>query len=214
MNSLPRGYMTADSTHPSLLARLRDTGDQAAWREFDARYGDLIVRYCFAKGLQFSDAEDVRQMVLLSISRVMPQFRYSPQRGTFRSYLGQVVRRAVIAFYENRRPNQRPLTIKNIETIAAPLDHEPADAQWESQWIAHHYRLAMNSIRATYEPKSVAVFERLIAGESVQAVAAVFSLSEQAVHKIKQRIRDRLRETIAQQVRDEGLFNDASSSEE
>jgi len=141
--------------------------------------------------------------VLISMSRVMPQFRYSPQRGTFRSYLGQVVRRAVIAFRERARPNQRPLTIKNIEALAAPDLLEPVDADWESQWIAHHYRLAMNSIRATYEPRSVAVFERLIAGESVHDVARAFELSEQAVHKIKQRIRDRLRRTIEAQLHDE-----------
>lgn len=203
----------ADTTHPSLLVRLRDPADQMAWREFNSRYGDLIVRYCFAKGLQYSDAEDVRQMVMISISRVMPQFRYSPQRGTFRSYLGQVVRRAVIEFHEHRRPNQRPLTIKNIEAIAAPSDQEQLDEQWESQWIAHHYRLAMDSIRATYEPKSMAVFERLIAGETVEDVAAAFSLSQQAVHKIKQRIRDRLRQIIAQQIRDEELLNDGSPPE-
>src|SRR3954469_2676729 len=83
------------STHPSLLERLRDAGDAAAWREFDRRYGELIVRYARARGLQQADAEDVRQAVLLSLSRSMPRFEYSPARGRFRHYLGRVVRNAV-----------------------------------------------------------------------------------------------------------------------
>ena len=60
--------MHPDTTHPSLLARIQDLDDHAAWREFDARYRDLILRYCRRKGLQPSDAEYVRQIVMLNLA--------------------------------------------------------------------------------------------------------------------------------------------------
>ena len=60
-----QGAMAEHSpTRASLLIRLRRPADEAAWREFDAAYSELIVRYCRRLGLQLADAEDVRQLVL------------------------------------------------------------------------------------------------------------------------------------------------------
>jgi hypothetical protein len=49
----------------------------------------------------------------------------------------------------------------------------------------------------------VAVFERLLAGDAVAAVAAAFDMSAEAVHKVKQRMRDRMRERVREQVEQE-----------
>lgn len=198
--------MSAPTTHPSLLSRLRSCSDSAAWREFDARYGDLVVRYCRSRGLQYSDAEDVRQHVMFSLARALPHFHYSRERGTFRGYLGQVVHRAVIDFQQRRRPTRHDVPVESVGYIPAPHNGHDHDGLWEREWITHHYRLAMNNLRATYEPKSIEAFQLLLAGESVHEVAQRFGMTEQAVHKVKQRIRDRLREMIAAQLRQEDEF--------
>lgn len=190
------------TTHASLLSRVRNPADHAAWREFDARYGDLVLRFCASRGLQHADAEDVRQLVMFSLSKVMPGFLYSRTRGRFRTYLGQVVHRAVIEF-QRKRPSGMVLSIETSGTIADATEAAPPDAFWEQEWIAHHYRLAMRTIRATFEPRSLRVFDRLLSGCSVADAAQEFQLSEQAVHKIKQRIRNRLRQLIARQIEDE-----------
>jgi hypothetical protein len=38
--------VTPSTTRISLLDRVRDPADQAAWRAFDIRYGELILTYC------------------------------------------------------------------------------------------------------------------------------------------------------------------------
>jgi len=48
------------------------------------------------------------------------------------------------------------------------------------------------------------MFERVLAGDSMDDIACAFDTTTQAVHKIKQRIRQRMRELIAEQVLDEG----------
>ena len=79
----------SSTTHPSLLSRVRDTDDVAAWHEFEARYGDLILRYCRARRVQHADAEDVRQLVMIGLASSLRSFTYDPARGRFRSYLGE-----------------------------------------------------------------------------------------------------------------------------
>ncbi|MCG3138900.1 MAG: hypothetical protein HJJLKODD_02771 [Phycisphaerae bacterium] len=196
-----------DTTQPSLLLRVCDPADQTAWREFDTRYRDLILRYCRRLNLQATDAEDVRQMVMLSLTKALPHFEYSPQVGRFRSYLYKTIRNAVFQLY--RRPNHADQTLDTV--VLATVPHadgsNETDAAWEQEWIHHHYRLAMSTVRQTYEARSVQVFDRLLAGDTVAVVADTFQLSTQAVHKIKQRIRDRLKELIAAQIAEEDLWS-------
>jgi len=194
--------MDAGVTRASLLTRVRDPSDQAAWREFEARYGDLILGYARARGLQHADAEDVRQGVLVKLSRTLRGFEYQPARGRFRDYLRRVVRTVLID--ERSRPNALRNAVDGsmIEAVSTE-DPDVPDVLWEREWTDHHYRRALRTIRETFEPRSVELFERLVAGEDLAALAARFGTSEQAVHKVKQRIRERMKELIAAQVREE-----------
>ncbi len=61
----------------------------------------------------------------------------------------------------------------------------------------------MRTIQDTFDRQSIEAFDRLVAGESVADVAQACGMSTQAVHKVKQRIRNRMHELIAAQVREE-----------
>jgi hypothetical protein len=78
-----------------------------------------------------------------------------------------------------------------------------ADDLWERAWVRHHYRMALDEVRRVCEPKTLAAFEQLVAGESVKRVAATFQMSEDAVRRVQQRMRDRLRDVIAKQIQRE-----------
>ena len=73
--------MAFESTHPSLLSRVRDPANAGAWREFESLYGSLILGYCRRLGLQLSDAEDVRQVVMTDLSTALPKFALEPLCG-------------------------------------------------------------------------------------------------------------------------------------
>ncbi len=74
--------MSSSTTSPTLLSRVRNPADKVAWREFDARYGEMIVRYGRRRGLQHADAEDIRQIVMVRLSKALLAFNYSPRRGS------------------------------------------------------------------------------------------------------------------------------------
>ncbi len=200
--------METNVTRLSLLSRVRDSSNEAAWAEFESRYRDLILRYALARGLQHADAEDVSQIVFLSLSRALRGFQYSPQKGRFRDYLGRTVRNAVARF--RARPNPAPLSLDALEGLAdEERGDDHADALWEQQWVDHHYRLALRTVRETFDRKSVEIFERLIEGREVCDVAVEFATTKQAVHKIKQRIRARMEELIVTQVQEEDAVDDS-----
>jgi len=203
--------MNQQETRVSLLDRVRNHADHEAWREFDERYRELILRYCRRRGLQQSDAEDVRQAVMLNLAKKLKTFEYSPQRGRFRSYMGQTVANAIRRHFRRPRPDNQGLDTDVVSDLSG-LDEVEQDQVWEDEWMLYHYRLAMQTVRRSAEVKTVEIFEHLLAGESIDDVASRFGMKRDAVHKVKQRMRDRLRDQIAHQVQEEEGGSPAAGS--
>jgi RNA polymerase sigma-70 factor (ECF subfamily) len=194
--------MRWQTTHDTLLSRLRNPRDEHAWRRFDRAYGPVIVRYARKRGLSLADAEDVHQIVLVSLLRAMPNFRWDPARGRFRSYLGRVVGNAVERHRGGVRRRMEEPGASPAEDLADETHPEHLEL-WEREWTEHHLRRALASLDAEVQPSSLAIFRRLLDGASAESVAAETGLGTAAVHKVRQRMRERLRERIERQIAEE-----------
>src|SRR5213080_4789629 len=92
--ALLRGPMAEiPPTRVSLLVRLRNPRDEAAWAEFVDRYAALVYGYARKQGLQDADAADLSQDVLGAVVTAIGALEYDPARGAFRNWLFTIVRR-------------------------------------------------------------------------------------------------------------------------
>ena len=189
------------STRSSLLRRLGASGEDAAWTEFHRRYGDLILRAGMRQGLDVMEADDVRQRVLLVLFRRMPSFRYDRGRGRFRSYLMRVTYRAARRQLRARRAECGLLESDWVDDGAA------FSRWWEMEWRMHHVRQALDSVRSSFDPRNLQVFERLLAGESPESIARNLAMKRATVYKVKERILKRVRDRVAEQVAAEGRID-------
>src|ERR1700732_2246043 len=82
-------------TRASLLVRLRDPQDEAAWANFVDLYAPLVYGYARKQGLQDADAADLSQDVLAAVAGSIGRLEYDPKRGAFRNWLFTVVRRKI-----------------------------------------------------------------------------------------------------------------------
>jgi len=190
------------TTRSSLIARLRDPGDENAWRLFDRLYGEVMVRYGTARGLSLEDAEDVRQNVLLALVRFMPRFEFQRDRGKFRSYLGRVVGNAIHRF-RNKAHRSHEWLAADLAEFDRGVESVELDELWEREWVEHHLRKALASLRGSMSERSLDIFTQLLGGASPEAVAADHDTSVEAVKKVRQRVRVRLREALDRQEADE-----------
>ena len=197
--------MAWHSTHPSLIERLADPRDAEAWARFDQLYGPLITNFCRSSGLQLSDAEDIRQSVTAALASSMQSFRYDPERGRFRTYLGRSVRHAI--WNHARRPIARTGGLDHLEgssSVAnAAHDATELDQQWEQEWRRVHLKRAFETLSGEVQSTTAQAFRRLLDGVSPQVVAEEVGLSIDAVYKIKQRCGARLRAIVDEQIREE-----------
>jgi RNA polymerase sigma factor (sigma-70 family) len=183
-------------TSASLLRRVRDTGDREAWGLFDSTYRDLLVRFCVSLGIQHADTDDVVQAVFAKLIASIDEFEYDRAKGRFRDYLFRCVRNTL----SDRAALRRRSTTANLTEVWAG---DTAAQRFEREWVAHHFRLALAKIRPELDTRTEGLLDGMLAGRPAVALAAAAGMTDQAVYKAQQRLRDRLKHLVSEQVAQE-----------
>lgn len=177
-------------TRASLLVRVRDPQDAAAWNLFVDLYAPLLYGFFRRQGAQDADAADLTQEVLVRISQGIRRLDYDPARGTFRGWLFTVVRNRW------RTWKGRP-TLPREEAI---LDEQPASDEnhaWESDYRRRLFEWAVEQIRADYSESTWQAFwGTSIDGKGAAEVARMLGLSVAAVYMAKSRVLARVKEVL------------------
>lgn len=197
-------------TRQSLLSRLRDVQDQTGWREFFDSYWRLIYGVAVKSGLGDAEAQDVVQETFIYLSRKMPNFRYDPARGSFKSWL-RVVTRSRIAVHRRSRQRKQPFThepLPGADDLAAwEAIPDPAadalDTEWQREWEEHLLKTALERVRPRVSSQQLLIF-RLAAIENLglNHVAKTLGVSLPQVYLARHRV-GRLFKSEVQKLRQE-----------
>jgi RNA polymerase sigma factor (sigma-70 family) len=186
-------------TRASLLVRLRDPQDRAAWQQFVELYGSLVYGFARQRGLQDADAADLTQEVFLAVSQAAGRWQYDPRQGTFRGWLYGITRNKVAKFLQRRR-NQPQGTgdSQALGLLAEQPDPAPdLEAAWEQEYQLHLFRLAAAQVQESFAPTTWQAFWRTaVEGHSAGAVAEELGLSVGAVYVARSRVLARLAEEV------------------
>jgi RNA polymerase sigma factor (sigma-70 family) len=185
----------APPTRPSLLLRLRDARDGAAWSEFVEVYAPLVYGYARKQGLQDADAADVTQEVLRAVSGAMGRLEYDPERGSFRGWLFTIVRNKLRSFLAGPKGQARGGTSAQLLLEAQP---GPAEATaWDAEYEQRLFAWAADQVRGGFEDATWRAFWRTaVEGRAPKEVAAELGLTVGAVYIAKSRVLARLRERV------------------
>jgi RNA polymerase sigma factor (sigma-70 family) len=186
-------------TRASLLVRLRDSQDEAAWREFVDLYAPLIYGYVRKQGLQDADAADLSQEVLGAVAGAVNGLDYDPCRGAFRNWLFTVVRRKLSNW--RRAQRSRPDCSGHGTGADEFLDQCPApqapEAEWEAQWERRLFAWACEQVCRDVSAVTWQAFWRtFIDGQPGKQVAEDLGLSVAAVYLARRRVLTRLKELV------------------
>lgn len=191
------------ATRASLLLRLRDPRDNAAWSEFAVVYEPLVYRLAQRRGCQDADAREIVQEVFLTVSRAID--RFDPHStGSFRGWLSKIARNATIDRFR-RLAAERAVTGESGGGLS--LEQLPDSAMGaEAQLIEEFergrreqlFRWASGEVRRrTGEANWMAFWRTTVEGHSVEQIAAELKLTPSAVYVARCRILRRIRELVA-----------------
>lgn len=185
-------------TRASLIVRLRDAADVAAWDEFVAIYGPLVHRLAMRQGLQAADADDVVQQVFAAVAQSVHQWLERPQPNRFRSWLLTIARNIAI-----KTLTRRPHGGVGLGGDAGLNDLVAADGDVSSHFDIEYrrevYRWAAEQVQNTVTPSTWNAFQLThIGGVSIAEAAERLSMSVGNIYIARSRIISRLRELAKQ----------------
>ena len=186
-------------TRASLLIRLRQPGNQEAWREFASLYEPLIYRLATRKGFQHADAQDLLQDVLVAIARGIDRLEIGEDKGRFRGWLFRISRNLIINALEKR---QRLVVGSGDSDIYERLAQEPELSPQEQTVYILEFRRelfhwAARGIREEFQPATWDLFWRTsVEGKPIADIAAELGLSIGAAYAARCRVLARLRKKI------------------
>ncbi len=138
--------MSLPDTRHSLLARLYDRGDKAAWVEFCTIYEPAIYRLGRRFGLQDADAREVSQEVLLLVSRKIEAFDPTAA-GRFRGWLSTIARNITIDLLRRRRECGTGRSDLWRRLSELPLEDRSAEDAFEQEARYQKFRWAAEQVR-------------------------------------------------------------------
>ncbi|MFN7575367.1 MAG: RNA polymerase sigma factor [Planctomycetota bacterium] len=185
-------------TRHSLIQRLQDGGDDAAWEEFASIYRPIIVRIALRKQLQFDDAEDLAQQVLLLVLKNIGNRKTDPARARFRTWLQTVVRNATMNALSRRPKDQASGGTTSLQQLHQCPDK--ADSLWfDLEWQRETLRWVAQQVRGEFEPATwTAFWDTAIEQISAQEVAERIGKSVGAVYIARSRVMQRIKQRTAE----------------
>tara|TARA_R110002049_G_scaffold4601_5_gene32745 strand:+ start:1040523 stop:1041080 length:558 start_codon:yes stop_codon:yes gene_type:complete len=177
-----------------------------AWNRFVHLYGPLVYRWIRRSGLQSSDAADVTQEVLISVSKDLPKFDPSRPGAKFRGWLWTITRRRISDTMRQRRDEILLGSDVGELVTAGPAEDPPTDRETDRQTLLHR---ALAIYRDRFDPKTWQAFwATVVEGRQVDEVAETLAVSRWTVYKARARILQRLRTELS------GLIDEANDSDE
>jgi RNA polymerase sigma-70 factor (ECF subfamily) len=188
------------TTRPSLLLRIRDPQDAAAWRDFVRIYAPVVYSYGRRRGLQDADAADLTQEVLRAVAAAAGRLEYDPQRGSFAGWLFTLAHHQLHDLQARRRRQSVGTGDTKVRVL---LEQQPAReddrAVWQGEYERRLFNWAAQRVRGSFHESTWQAFwSTAVEGQSVKEAAARLGLTAAAVYLARSRVMARLREQIEQ----------------
>jgi len=189
------------STRYSLLLRIKDPQDHAAWVEFVEIYEPLVYRIARQKGLQDADARNMCQEVFQAVAKSARHWTQDAHPGSFRGWLFRVARNSIVDLFRQQRRQARGTgdtdVQRQLENLAANEDE--CKHSTESEYRRHLLDVAARSVESEFSASTWQAFW-LTAVESreVAQVAQELGMSPGAVYIARSRVMARLCRRVKQ----------------
>lgn len=185
-------------TRASLIVRLKDRADQAAWDEFVEVYRPVVFRLACRNGLQHADAEDLAQQVLVAVAAAVHRWQPDETRGRFRAWLHRIAHNLIINMVTRRAPDRASGDEGSHDLLTQQAAREGPDSELlRIEYRREVFNWAARQIRGEFQPTTwLAFWHTAVEGRSAAEVAPLLGKKPGAVYAARGRVMRRLKEKI------------------
>ncbi len=190
--------LNKELTRASLILRLQDAKDMAAWDEFAGIYGPVVFNVATSRGFQVADAENLVQEVFMAVASSISNWLQRDDRGSFRAWLLRITRNAAVDMITQKatRSLGRDDSEAQVQLANLPAPSELSsalDLEYERivfQWAAHRVRESV--AEHTWQAFWLTSIEEL----SVEATAVQLNTRPGNIYFARSRVMARIKELV------------------
>src|SRR5262245_52076175 len=183
------------STRYSLLLRLQDPQNHAAWAEFVEIYQPLVYGLARRRGFQDADAQNVCQEVFQVVAKAAHEWAPDRYQGSFRGWLFGVARNLIANAFRQQQRQTRGTGDSDVKQL---LENQAAGEDEFVQLTEAEYRrslfhVAARSVENEFSASTWQAFwQTAVKSREVSDVAAELRISPGAVYIARSRVVARL----------------------
>jgi len=206
---MKKGKFVADKdiqqipTRQTLLSRLKDLNDGDSWKVFFDTYWKLIYATALRSGLTESEAQDVVQETVIDASKSMPNFKYNPALGSFKSWLLRLTNWRIKDQLKKRQPwveRDKKREAKGTAIEDKVID-PGADVHrvWEEEWSMNLFTTALERIKKRVDPRQYQIFDLYaLQNWPVLKVSKSLKVNPGKVYMVKHRLTSLIKKEMKQ----------------
>jgi RNA polymerase sigma-70 factor (ECF subfamily) len=183
-------------TRASLIVRLPNADDAAAWKEFAEIYEPFVYQYARRRGLQDCDARELVQNVFLGVAKAVRRWRPDPDQARFRTWLFRIARNQLLTRLSGRE-HEQSLDSDAWKNLAAPVGSELSSSAEQLAYRREVFHWASIRVQRTVKPATWQAFwQTSFVGRPVDDVARQLGVARGFVYVARSRVIQKLREEI------------------
>ena len=133
-----------EPTRASLILRLQDAEDMAAWDEFAAIYGPVVFNVALNRGFQAADADNLVQEFFMAVAASVANWLQRDDRGSFRAWLLRIDSNASVDKSVDDRPKSAACVARLLQQCLAHIE-QPLSVSLPNE---------LRNLQVTSSPKS------------------------------------------------------------
>ena len=184
-------------TRASLILRLQDVEDVAAWDEFAEIYAPVVYRSARRRGLQAVDADDLVQEVMAAVAQSLTQWLQRDDRGAFRAWLFRIARNVAIDFLTRRKHRPWADGGESGCDLSGVEDDLDASSHFDLEYRREIFLRASEIVRQQVSETTWQSFHRTsVSQQPIVEVAEELGVSPGSVYISRSRVMKRLQRVV------------------
>jgi RNA polymerase sigma factor (sigma-70 family) len=180
---------------------MQDVHDAQAWDQFYQYYRTFVLNFARNRGCSAQMAQDVLQESLITLTKVMPNFRYDRVKGRYRTYLLTIVSSRIVDAFRRERKyqefrNSDDEPAERLDTLADKWVSE-WEHDWEKQWQQHLLIQALERVKTRVKPYIFESFRLYVLEQRpASEVTTTMDIPENTIYQHRRRVIAMLQEEI------------------
>ena len=157
--------MKSRPTRQNLIKALQsDEQSELAWEDFLEIYEELILDWLAQQGVQYSDAEDIRQEVMTTVYKEIVHFEHNGREGAFRRWLRQITAHRAKRLWDSKSRQQKENSSLDLAEMADGLadDSTPLSRKWDQDHDAYVLSELLDRLGERFSETSLSAFQSVV----------------------------------------------------